>query len=114
QTSAPGALNKDIMASVVDHLVSESDCGTKSGITIPVTSSDVYDRYLSHDQHGFVRNTHVTPQIVSELTKKGIKDIAVRSPLKCLAPKGVCAHCYGHDEHGHLPELGDNVGAKSG
>jgi len=40
--------------------------------------------------------------------------VKVRSPLKCRQAKGVCAHCYGLDEHGHLPEIGDNVGAKAG
>jgi len=40
--------------------------------------------------------------------------VKVRSPLKCKAKHGVCAHCYGLDEHGHIPEVGENVGAKSG
>lgn len=113
-TSEPGALNKDIMASTSDHIITEVDCGTKRGMTLPITSSDVYDRLLAHDQHGHNRNTLVTPQLVSELNKKGIKDIDVRTPLRCIAPKGVCAHCAGRDEFDKLPEIGDNVGAKAG
>lgn len=114
QTEKPGAMNKDIMAATVDHLISEEDCGTKNGLNLPLTSTDVFDRYLAHDQHGFARDTAVTPQLISDLNKKGVKTITVRTPLRCLAPKGVCAHCFGKDEHGHVPRIGDNVGAKSG
>jgi DNA-directed RNA polymerase beta subunit/DNA-directed RNA polymerase beta' subunit len=114
QTEKPGAANKDIMATTASHLVSENDCGTLKGVSLPITSRDVYDRFLAHDQFGHKRNEHVTPQLLSELGKKGVKDIVVRSPLRCLAPKGVCAHCYGDDESGHLPQIGDNIGAKAG
>lgn len=114
QTSAPGALNKEIMASTIDNIVTMQDCGTHGGIEFPVTSPDVYDRYLSKEQAGFSRNTLVTPQLVSAMNRKGVKMIQVRSPLKCLAPKGTCAHCYGIDEHGELPPIGENLGAKVG
>lgn len=114
QTEKPGAANKDIMASAAGHLVSESDCGTIRGVSLPITSRDVYDRFLAHDQHGHKRNEHVTPQLVSQLGKQKVKDITVRTPLRCLAPKGVCAHCFGHDENGHIPQIGDNIGAKAG
>ncbi|NBO09111.1 MAG: hypothetical protein EBV30_07165 [Actinobacteria bacterium] len=114
QTSEPGALNKDILASTVDNIVTKHDCGTHNGIEFPITSAEVYDRYLARDQAGYKRNTLVSPQMISDLTKRGIKTLHVRSPLKCIAHEGTCAHCYGLDEHGHLPELGDNIGAKCG
>ena len=114
QTSAPGALNKEIMASTLDNVVTENDCGTHEGIYLPRESADVYDRMLARDQAGFKRNTLVTPQVVSTFNRKGVKQIYVRTPLKCLATKGTCAHCYGIDEHGHLPSLGENIGAKTG
>lgn len=113
QTEKPGATNKDVMASVADHLVSDVDCGTKRGLDLPLTN-ELTGRFLANDQHGLPRNTQVTPQVISLLGKKGIRSITVRSPLRCLSPKGVCAHCFGHDENGHLPQVGDNVGAKSG
>ena len=114
QTEKPGALNKDIMASVSDHLVTEPDCGTKRGIILKTTSPDVYSRFLAKDQHGFARNTKVTPQVLSDLKKKHVGEIEVRSPLRCLSAKGMCSHCFGEDENGHLPQIGDNVGAKAG
>lgn len=114
QTSAPGALNKDIMASTIDNVVTHSDCGTDRGISLPVQSKDVLDRYLSRDQHQLKRNTLVTPQVVSFLAKSGIHNIDVRSPLKCLETHGTCAHCFGLDENGTMPVIGDNLGAKAG
>ena len=114
QTEKPGALNKDIMASVSDHLITEQDCGTKRGAVLKITSSDVYGRMLAKDQHGFARNTKVTPQMLTDLKKKHVAEIEVRSPLRCLAPKGMCAHCFGDDENKNLPQMGDNVGAKAG
>jgi DNA-directed RNA polymerase subunit beta' len=113
-TSKPGALNKDIMAATINNLVSADDCGTKKGAVISVDSSDVLDRYLAHDQHGSFRNTQVTPQLVSVMKRKGVKSLTVRSPLKCLETKGTCAHCFGIDEHGKRPEIGENIGAKMG
>lgn len=114
QTEKPGALNKDIMAAASDQLVHEIDCGTKRGLQLPITSTDVYGRELANDQHGFSRNTPVTPQLIAALTKMHVKDISVRTPLRCISPKGVCAHCAGKDEFNQLPQVGDNVGAKAG
>jgi DNA-directed RNA polymerase beta' subunit len=114
QTSAPGALSKDIMANTLDNVVTVHDCGTHEGISLPVTNADVYDRFLAKDQHGFKRNDPVTPQMVSSLNKHRVHDIIVRTPLQCLAKKGTCALCYGNDEHGGPPQVGENIGAKVG
>jgi hypothetical protein len=107
-------MNKDIMASAVDHIVTMLDCGTHKGSVMPISSHDVYDRLLAHDEYGHKRNEKITPQVLSDLTKKGVKEVTVRTPLRCLAPKGICAECYGHDENGNIPHIGDNVGAKAG
>jgi intein/homing endonuclease len=114
QTSLPGAFSKDIMATTLDNVISKADCGTKDGIVIPVTSNEVIDRYTAGEQAGVPHNTLVDVRLATKLKSQGVNAIKVRSPLKCLAPKGTCAHCYGLDEHGHLPEIGENVGAKSG
>lgn len=113
-TSKPGALNKEIMAATVNNLITADDCGTKKGISLPIDSPDVLDRYLAHDQHGSTRNTQVTPQLVSVMKREGVKNLDVRSPLKCLESKGTCAHCFGIDEFSKRPEIGTNIGAKMG
>ena len=114
QTSLPGAFSKDIMATTINNTISDDDCGVKKGLVLKVTDPDVLGRYLAKDQAGFSRNTLVDAKVVSAVKKKRIQTLEVRSPLECLAAKGTCAKCYGLDEHGALPSIGDNVGAKAG
>jgi len=114
QTSLPGAFSKDIMATTIDNVISGEDCGTKKGVDLPISSKDVLDRYLAGAHGGFAHNTLVDQSVVSKLRKEGVKTLRVRSPLTCLRPRGTCSYCYGLDEHGELPSIGDNVGAKSG
>jgi DNA-directed RNA polymerase beta subunit/DNA-directed RNA polymerase beta' subunit len=114
QTSLPGAFSKDIMATTIGNVISKEDCGTREGVSHRIEDTDVYDRFLAGDQGGYAHNTLVDTKVVADLKKKGLTTIKVRSPLRCIAPKGTCAKCYGLDEHGHTPELGDNIGAKAG
>ena len=114
QTSLPGAFSKDILATTLDNVISAVDCGTKEGIIHKVDDPDCLDRLLSGDQGGCPHNTLVTSTVVSLLKKKGLQNLKLRSPLRCRQPKGTCARCYGLDEHGQLPEVGENIGAKAG
>lgn len=114
QSSEPGAFSKDIMATTLDNVISGEDCGTKEGITFRLENTDAVDRFMAGNQGGFSHNTLVDSSVISRLKKAGIQSVKVRSPLKCLRPKGTCAKCYGLDENGHPPEIGDNIGAKAG
>lgn len=114
QTSLPGAFSKDIMANTVDNVIAGGDCGTKEGISLPIESSDAIDRYLAGNQGAVVHNTLVDQRAISQLKRAGAKTIKVRSSLSCRLPKGICQKCYGLDESGTLPDLGENVGAISG
>jgi DNA-directed RNA polymerase beta subunit len=115
QSSLPGAFSKDVMATTIDSVITAQDCGTKDGVVLKVEdTAEAVDRYTAGDQAGVPHNTLVTPQVLGQLKQRGAKTIKVRSPLTCHRSKGVCAHCHGLDEHGKLPDLGDNVGAKAG
>lgn len=114
QTSIPGAFSKDVMASTIDNVISGVDCGTKDGVQVKVGDPDALDRYLAGDQAGIPHNSLVNNEVVNSFTKKGIQVIKVRSPLTCDQSRGTCSKCYGLDEHGELPELGSNIGAKAG
>jgi DNA-directed RNA polymerase subunit beta' len=115
QTSKPGALNKDIIAASVDNIITAEDCNTSKGATLSIDrTADLYGRFLAKDVGGYKKNTEVTPQVVSSLKSRGAKTIDVRSPLGCIAPKGTCAMCFGHDENGHKVSMGDNIGATMG
>jgi len=114
QTSLPGAFSKDIMASTVDNVVSGVDCGTTDGIKLKADDRDALDRYLAGAQSVLAHNTLINNQVLNQLKKAGAKEIKVRSPLTCHQSRGVCAKCHGLDEHGELPGMGENVGAKAG
>lgn len=118
QTQKPGAFAKDIMASAVSTVISGSDCGTKRGIKMDIGSRDVEDRFTSGDIK--VGNTviasagtAVTSSLLSTLRDRGVKEIGIRSPITCSQPKGLCAKCYGLDDEGNEPVIGENVGAIS-
>ena len=114
QTSIPGAYSKDIINNTIDMVISKDDCGTKEGMELEVGDEDIIGRYLARDHKGIKRNTLIDTKIANRLKKSGNKRVLVRSPLTCEQEKGVCAKCYGLDEHLKDPEVGDNVGAKAG
>lgn len=113
QTSEPGAFAKDIVSSSLDNVISKADCGTKTGVVFPINSKDLHGRFLAKAQSGFNRNVEITSDLLSRMKKKGTKLVEARTPLKCLQAKGTCSMCYGVDEHGKPPEVGDNVGVKA-
>lgn len=123
QTQKPGAFNKDIMATTITNVVSSDDCRTTDGLDMPVRgvgSSELTERYLAADVRvGDTVIAHAGEQVTSQLLntlhdRKISKDIKVRSPLTCHAPKGTCAKCYGLTEKGELPTIGTNIGAIAG
>ena len=113
QTSEPGAFAKDIVSSALDNVISKDDCGTREGVKFLINSKDLLGRFLVKSQGGLNRNVEITTDVLGRLKKQGLKFVEARTPLKCLQPKGTCAMCYGIDEHGKPPEVGDNVGVKA-
>ena len=113
QTSEPGAFAKDIVSTTLDNVISKDDCGTHEGILFPVNSKELAGRFSAKSQGGVGRNVQLTSEVTSRLKKAGITFVLARSPLKCLQPKGTCAMCYGVDEHGKAPNVGENVGVKA-
>lgn len=109
----PGALTKQVIVSAAGYRVSTTDCGTTSGIMEPTTGDTAMDRYLAEPVPGVgTRATVVTSSVLAAARKKGLKQIKVRSPLTCRAAVGVCARCYGLDEEGKVPPVGEHVGIK--
>ena len=113
-TVEPGVFNKSLMAVAVNNVISIEDCGTREGITFSVNSTDILGRYLQGSQGGLTDETILQEDQVKVLKRKGIKQVLVRTPLKCRAPNGTCRHCFGADENGEKVGLGTNIGAKAG
>lgn len=114
QTSLPGAFSKDIMATTIDNVISKEDCGVKEGREFAISDGDLIGRFTAKDQGGIPRNTLIDSSVINKAKSSGMKKIEARTPLKCLVAKGTCSKCYGIDEKGGEPELGDNIGAKAG
>jgi DNA-directed RNA polymerase subunit beta' len=111
--SAPGEMTKVLVANMISKLVTETDCGTHNGVTMRADDPQCLDRYLASDQKAGARNTLVTPQVVQGWKRAGLVDVVVRSPMTCASNRGVCQHCQGLDEKGHLHGIGSAIGVRS-
>lgn len=110
----PGEVGKLMTQTMIDQVVTQPDCGTTNGILVPVTdTSDLMDRFLAKDSHGFKRNTLIDSKVANALKAKG-GDVVVRSPLTCsFHAGGICQKCAGLDEHGQEHSTGVNIGVRA-
>jgi len=113
-TQEPGVFNKSLMAVAVNNIITIDDCGTTEGINFPVNSPEILGRYIQGNQGGIPDETIISEHEVKKLKKANIKQVLVRSPLKCKAVTGTCRHCFGVDESGNAVSIGTNIGTKAG
>ncbi len=107
--SLPGELTKQMVAIAIDQVVVNDDCKSDGSV---LGVDEALDRRMARDIGGFRAGTMVTPDIIQELRKQGVKKVPIRSPLACREAHGVCATCYGETENGPA-QLGDNVGLRA-
>jgi transcription initiation factor TFIIIB Brf1 subunit/transcription initiation factor TFIIB len=118
EVQEPGYLSKLLQNTAMDIKVTRPDCGTKVGISLPVSTNDVVDRVLSKavqtkDLH-LPAGTHISTAHVSRLRAADPNmEIEVRSPLHCDEPLGVCQHCAGLSVRGHLHPVGTFLGVQA-
>ncbi|MBH2008679.1 DNA-directed RNA polymerase subunit beta' [Thermomonas sp.] len=129
KTANSGYLTRRLVDVAQDVVITETDCGTLNGLTLTpiVEGGDVVeplkDRVLGrivaedvflpgNDEDPFItRNTLIDEAWALRLEEAGVQVIKVRSTITCMAPFGVCAHCYGRDlGRGHLVNHGEAVG----
>ncbi len=129
KTANSGYLTRRLVDVAQDVVITETDCGTQTGLTLTpiVEGGDVVeplkDRVLGrvvaedvylpgNDEDPFItRNTLIDEQWALKLEEAGVQTIKVRSTITCRAPFGVCAQCYGRDlGRGHLVNHGEAVG----
>lgn len=119
-TEVPGTLLKTMVGVTSSTIVDSEDCGTTRGIAIPIDDRDAIGRYTSKsidlgkragkDKGVIPAGTLVTPELINRMKNNKVKEVPVRTPLKCQLPEGVCSKCYGNDENGSPVQLGKNVG----
>ena len=122
QTSLPGALAKEVLSSVVDSVVSATKAEGMPSLDLAIDDeADVLNRFVAKAVTGrkgkvlLKKDGLVTPDVVSEARRQGVKKMAVYTPLNAAAPGGgIPAMSYGVNEQGQMPEIGTNVGVLSG
>jgi DNA-directed RNA polymerase subunit beta' len=105
--------------------VTEEDCGESEGVLItdeesraaglPDMRTRITSRVLARPIEAggerLAAGTLLDDALCTQLLSAGVCALRVRSPLTCLAPRGICRLCYGTDlATGQLVERGAAVG----
>lgn len=126
KTSAAGYLTRRLVDVAYD-IILEEDCGTKEGLQISRTEIEEYAKNLSGRIFGRVLNEDIKDSEGKVLFKRGqvlnlkdaelieqnkeIKEVSLRSPLRCKVAGGLCKMCYGYDLGSNsLIQFGEAVG----
>jgi DNA-directed RNA polymerase subunit beta' len=129
RTADSGYLTRRLIDVAQEVIVLEEDCGTDRGITIFADASEedvmiaplherivgrIVAEVVAHPETGEILiDNHETIQAADAMAIElaGIKIISVRSPLTCIAPRGICRVCYGRSPaSGKIANIGDAVG----
>jgi DNA-directed RNA polymerase subunit beta' len=129
RTADSGYLTRRLIDVAQEVIVLEQDCETDRGVTIHADASEedvmiaalherivgrVATEAIAHPETGEIlidaRQTIEEADAVA-IEEAGIKEVFVRSPLTCEAPRGICRVCYGRSPaSGKLAIIGDAVG----
>ncbi len=128
RTADSGYLTRRLVDVSQEIIIREEDCGAKSGIVVsdimsgPNVVEKLFDRLVGRYTVNDVVNTETGELIVpantmiteadaETIVSAGIKEVEVRTILRCLSKQGVCVHCYGADmAHGTPVNIGEAVG----
>jgi DNA-directed RNA polymerase subunit beta' len=129
KTANSGYLTRRLVDVAQDLVVTETDCGTRNGLTMAplVEGGDVVEglgervlgRVLvddilkpgARDTVLIASGTLIDEQLVRLLEQEGVDQVLVRSPITCDTRYGVCATCYGRDlARGRIISIGEAVG----
>ena len=128
KTANSGYLTRRLVDVAQDCIITEEDCGTKSGIKVRAiidagtvvaslairilgrtTAEDVKDP--ASNKIVVKRGTLLTEPEVELITNAGVQEMKIRSVLTCEAKNGVCGACYGRDlARGTPVNMGEAVG----
>ena len=131
RTADSGYLTRRLVDVSQEVIVREEDCGATEGIVVseivnpknpdaPVeglkerlvgrfTVSDVINPETG--ELLLPANTMISEEDADAIIAAGITQVEVRTILRCLAERGVCAHCYGADlASGKVVSIGEAVG----
>jgi DNA-directed RNA polymerase subunit beta' len=110
KTADSGYLTRRLVDVAQDVIVRQEDCGTNDGFAFELTDkgyqldfeSRMDGRFLAKDVKDgnkilATAGTMLTKELITELKKLEVKEVAVRSPLSCQTKRGICQKCFGLD-----------------
>ena len=112
KTANAGYLTRRLVDVSHDVIIMKEDCGTTEGIIITDGEEDrlaaFADRIIGRLTVSNViskktrkvilkKDEEITEEKAHEITKNGITQVEIRSPLTCKLPYGICSNCYGWD-----------------
>ena len=125
-TAKAGYLTRKLVDVSQDVIITEQDCGDKSGRTIRRDDTAGFDAGIMHNIRGrvilqeikdkegkvvFKKGHLVVKRDAQFIDELGTPEVRVRTPLTCRSVRGICAKCYGLDLGRNKPvALGEAVG----
>jgi len=115
----PGALNKEILNTLVEKVISATTDEKDPGIPVSLSNRDVEGRVVAEDLYKngkklASRGDVIDGTLRKKLLAEDVYSMVVKSPLTSTIAEGLAADNFGLDETGNFPKIGDNVGVKSG
>lgn len=126
RTADAGYLTRRLVDVAQDLVVNNVDCGITEGRMITRASSEalgrplarrIFGRVLAKDAKDSSGNivaeagSFIDDVTAEKIDKAGADNVEVRTVLRCVLPRGVCAKCYGYDLGFNKPvERGAAVG----
>ena len=126
RTANAGYLTRRLVDVSQDVIVTQEDCGDKTGIIVNRQESEdggfdlrskIIGRYLASDlknKKGKLmakRGEAISEILADKIEKEDIDDVNIRSVLACRLNRGICRACYGWDLGYNEPvKLGTAVG----
>jgi len=127
RTADSGYLTRRLIDVAQDVIILEEDCGTKSGIWLGEPSEKgvlepLRERILGRRAASDIvdpatgeviveRNEAINEERAERIAAASLEKVHVRSPLTCLAKRGVCQLCYGRSlARGTVVNMGEAVG----
>lgn len=128
KTANAGYLTRKLIDVSQNVKVTIEDCGTHEGVEISDITiggslveslrESVQGRVLARDiidpitnEILFSEGVLVDEEMAMRIDEAGVKNVTIRTPVTCKAPKGVCAKCYGLNlGESKMAKPGDAVG----
>ena len=125
KTAESGYLTRRLVDVSQDVIITEDDCGDKTGTLLSRHDSTAIGESFAHRLGGRVAAVAVkqgktifvgageliATEVGKAIDEAGVNEVTIRSVLSCRSSWGICRLCYGLDlGRGHLVNMGEPVG----